>query len=312
MNKILIDANNISNISYHKARSIMLLERKEKTKNLEGSELEEMTQKINKKITNNLAGFATKIFFNIFHKYIKDNSNHRFYLIWDGKKGSSWRKEYDEKYKSNRDHSKDKFYNCFLDSLTAEKDILDNYPVIQLGFLEAEADDLIYNLCELFTEDSVIVFSGDGDLVQLAQKFNNVKIWHPRNKEIVEVPDYDIVLFKSISGDKSDNIDGLYKYGEKKTMKAINENLCNLTKKQLDTIEKNKILIDLSLNPNNKKNKQKIIKRLQESKINKNMKKVKKLYFNYKLAEFLRKWSLILELLSQLEEESLNGGKKEN
>ena len=40
--------------------------------------------------------------------------------------------------------------------------------------------------------------------------------------------------------------------------------------------------------------------------------KVKKMFFDFKLAEFMKKWTIIYDLLLHLEEVSLNGAKKES
>ena len=312
MKKIIVDSNNIANIAYHRAKSVLLLEKKAKLKGLEGEVKEAASLKANEKISKTLTSFSTKIYFNILHKYIKDNKDYKFYIVWDGRGGSNWRKEAVKTYKSNRDHSKDNFYKNFIESVEWEKQLLENYPVIQMGFDKVEADDIIYNLCNIFTKDELMIISGDGDMTQLIQKFDNVSVWNPRTKKFIVPPEYDLVLFKAISGDSSDAIEGLYKYGPKKTEKAIKENLVNLNEEQLEIIENNKLIIDLALNPNCKNNEQFVIKHLRDNKINMNHDRIKKMFFDFKLAEFMKKWTIIYDLLLHLEEVSLNGAEKES
>ena len=295
----IIDSNNISNIAYHRAKSILLKSNKDK-KLLEDE----------KYINRNLVNFSIKIFFNIIHKYIRENKNYIFHFAWDGRFGSKWRKDFNKDYKANRVHSKDSLYWAFLRALEIERQILDAYPVYQFLFENVEADDIIYNLCDVYKDDEVKIISSDADMIQLAQKFNSVIIWNPRTKKNVEIPEYDIVLYKSIIGDKSDNIYGLYKYGPKKTIKTIENNLKNINEKQLKIIEKNKILIDLSKNPNLKNNKNKVINRLQNAKIIMNSEKIKKAFMSLEMRDFLKKWNLIAKMLNELEKESKNGRTK--
>jgi 5'-3' exonuclease len=304
MNKLIIDANNISNIAYHRVKSILSKEAKERIKRGEEAIV------VNEYIDRIFTSFAVKIFFNIFHKYLKENKGYQIYIVWDGRYGSMWRKEHNEDYKSNRDHSRDTSYEHFIASSNAEQEILENYPVFQLKFKEVEADDIIFNLCKLFRDDHIKIITSDGDLLQLAQKFNNVEVWHPKKKKIEAVPDYDIVLFKAIAGDSSDNIFGLHKFGDKRALKAIQSGLQGLTEDQLRQIEHNKILIDLSLNPHCEKNSKMVIDKLESSKISLDPNKVKKMFFDYKLVEFLKKWDSVSQLLRQLEKESQNGGEK--
>ena len=304
MRKLVIDANNIANIAYHRARTILIKDIKQKFDKESFEAIENYTDKV-------FLGLIIHIFFNIFHKYLKENKGYQVYMIWDGRHGSVWRKNHNEDYKANRDHSKDEYYGYFIESLHSEKEILDGYPIVQMGFKEVEADDIIYNICEMFQNDEIKVITGDGDLLQLVQKFNNVKVWHPKKKKYIDPPEYDVVLFKSIAGDSSDNIMGLYKFGVKKALKTIEENLENLSDEQRKQVEHNKIIIDLALNPHVKKNKSMVIDELQRSKIKLNPKYVQRVYFKYKLASYLKKWDSIAELLRQLEKESVNGGKKE-
>jgi 5'-3' exonuclease len=305
MKKLVIDANNIASIAYHQARKILIRDIKQKFDKNSIEVIQNYTEKV-------FLGLIVYIFFNIFHKYLRENKGYQVHVIWDGRNGSAWRKDHNEEYKANRDHSKDEYYDYFIESLHSEKEILEGYPIIQMGFDKAEADDIIYNICEMFQNDEIKVITGDGDLLQLIQKFNNVKVWHPKKKKYVDPPEYDVVLFKSIAGDNSDNIMGLYKFGEKKALRAINENLVNLSEEQRKQVAHNKIIIDLALNPYAKKNKSMVIDELRKSKIKLDPKYVQKLYFKYRLVNYLKKWDSIVELLRQLEKESTNGGKKES
>lgn len=290
MKKVIFDTNNIANVAYYRAKATL--------------------QKEENKDNTVLTNFTIKIFFSIFHMYLKNYSQHKFYLVWDGQQGSSWRKSNNEMYKSNRNHSKDDTYHLFLESMKIEQNILSNYPVVQIKFDDTEADDIIYNLCDIYRNDSIDIISSDQDLIQLSQKFNNVKIYNPIKKSYYDVPEYDIVTYKSIAGDSSDNIQGLYNFGPAKTLKVIN-NQIELTAEQKAIVENNKILIDLNKNPNVENNKNKVIDYIDRLKINTNAEQIKLFFVEYKQHEFLKKWNEVLQLLHQLSKETaLHGEEK--
>src|SRR6056297_2353599 len=184
MKFVIVDANNVSNIAFYQAKSVMLRERSAKIKEIENlNEIEQAKLNADRHISENLTSFAVNIFLNIIHRYFKDNKNATFLFVWDGRNGTAWRKEENSNYKSNRDHSAEKNYDSFIESTIEEKRLLDEYPVIQFKDIEAEADDLIYNLCRKFENDDVKVISGDSDFIQLPQKFKKTKIWNPRTKK---------------------------------------------------------------------------------------------------------------------------------
>lgn len=316
MKFVIVDANNVSNIAFYQAKNVMMRERSGKIKEAEREgvsekELEDIKRALDKNIDDNLKSFSVNIFLNMIHRYFKDNRSATFLFVWDGRKGSAWRKEENSDYKSNRDHSQERHYKTFIESMVEEKTLLEEYPVIQFQNIEAEADDLIYNLCAEFEEDDVKVISGDSDFIQLPQKFKKTKVWNPRTKKYFSIPDYDYVTYKAIVGDSSDCIEGLYKYGPKKAEKAIANNLENLTEEQIQKINDNKKIIDLSLNPFVEKNKKIVNQVLSDSKISLSLENIKKIFFNLKLKTFLLKWDNIVEILQQLKRESIYHGEKE-
>lgn len=121
-----------------------------------------------------------------------------------------------------------------------------------------EADDVIRFLCKKFS--NCLVISNDKDLLQLVDE--NTHVYLP-NKDIVVTNDNFeqnagiskqlFVLFKSITGDVSDNVEGLQKYGPvraKTLAEKIQEHLdfskCELTDEQIQTIKTNLKVVDLS------------------------------------------------------------------
>ena len=311
MNFIIVDANNVSNIGFYQAKGTMIREMTEKLKTIkiEGAsekELEDIKIELERNINKNLKSFSIQIFLNMIHKYFKENKG-TFFFVWDGKRGSQWRKDANPDYKSNRDHSTDIHYDIFIESMNEEKALLEKYPIIQFQDIDAEADDLIYNICDIFQEHSIKVISGDSDFIQLPQKFKNTKVWNPRTKKYYIIPKYDYVTYKSIVGDSSDCVSGLYMFGPKKAEKALANNLVNLTDQQILKINKNKIIIDLSLNPFIEKNKQIVNQVLSSSKINLSLENIKKEFFRLKIKSFLFKWDNVVEILKQLKKESKYG-----
>lgn len=69
-----------------------------------------------------------------------------------------------------------------------------------------EADDIIYTLCNDLKDEEIIVLSNDSDFTQLLQEFKHVKIYNPIKKEYMVAPVYHYGIWKSLAGDKSDNI----------------------------------------------------------------------------------------------------------
>jgi len=277
---LIIDSNNISNISFYRARTVL----KE-----EGDE------------QKNLVSFSVNVFLNIFHMYLKDNKDYKIYMTWDSRSGANWRKQQLTSYKANRDHSADKLHDTLYDVMDAIKALLTHYPVYQLEIEHAEADDLIYNLCSILEGPKKII-SSDGDMLQLPQKFADVKIWHPMKKKLVESPEYDVILYKSICGDPSDGIEGLYKFGPKKTIKAIDEGLKGLTAEQLLTIEQNKKIIDLGQNPSVESNAKIIKETLASFPHSYDFSQIQKSYMTLRLKQHFSNSDLIKHMLDKTNE----------
>jgi 5'-3' exonuclease len=104
--------------------------------------------------------------------------------------------------------------------------------VRQVEFEYSEADDLIAYYCKISKDEDKTIFSGDRDLTQLISE--DVTIYSPNTKKYykkgdmiklheIEIPHYNVKTFKILSGDKSDNIDGIYYLGEKTFIKLFPE-----------------------------------------------------------------------------------------
>lgn len=130
------------------------------------------------------------------------------------------------------------------------------YPV------DMEADDVICYLTKN-SDKKTIIISSDHDLLQLISE--NVHLYIPSKDKIVTLDNFEefgkvqspktFVLFKSILGDKSDNISGLERYGKvkaKKLTEVITENgeidysKANLSSNQIEIIVRNMKVMDLN------------------------------------------------------------------
>lgn len=96
---------------------------------------------------------------------------------------------------------------------------LKNLEVTVLRHPRLEADDVIANYARFLADkgEEVVVASNDKDFVQLLYRApENIKVWDPGKKAFIVAPEYDPVVYKALTGDKSDNIPGIQGFGPKK------------------------------------------------------------------------------------------------
>ena len=102
----------------------------------------------------------------------------------------------------------------------------------QINITNNEADDLIAYYCQISHNEFKTIFSSDKDLTQLIS--DKVSVYSPsakqtyKNGDKIKIYDYSIPhenvqTYKILSGDKSDNIDGIYYLGEKTLIKLFPE-----------------------------------------------------------------------------------------
>lgn len=299
MKNIIMDGTNFSFIAFNRAKGIKLMSMKDELKGLNETlkAYEIIRNKWNDDIDKYLVSFSVQVFLNMLHKIMKDHKNSKIYLAWDAKDGASWRKEEVSEYKGNRE--RDSYFDYFLETIQKIENLLNFYPIYQIRVPQAEADDIIYTLCTLI-DDDIIVMSTDGDMLQLPQKMNHVKVYNPVKKLFPEVPKYNLVMYKAICGDVSDNISGLPGFGPKKTIKVL-EGIESLTEEQIEIVKRFEKIINLTKNSNLEKNKEKVINILQNYKITVETDKVQKMFFELKLKSFLGKMNEIKQLLKNTE-----------
>jgi 5'-3' exonuclease len=115
---------------------------------------------------------------------------------------------------------------------TRVKQYLEEMFVRQLEIENSEADDLIAYYCQISLDEEKTIFSSDKDLTQLISE--NVLVYSPNLKSYYKfgdrikfkdysIPHYNVMTFKILAGDTSDNIDGISLMGEKTLVKFFPE-----------------------------------------------------------------------------------------
>ena len=150
----------------------------------------------------------------------------------------TFRHQADSNYKANRTEIPDDFYPD-MENLQQLLAALNVTIATVSGY---EADDVIGTLAQQAAnaEYKVKIFSGDRDLFQLVDDERHIEILYPDRKSIkgsqsysyfdrqavinkLQVTPKQIVDYKALCGDKSDNIPGVKGVGEKTAVKLLNE-----------------------------------------------------------------------------------------
>jgi len=136
------------------------------------------------------------------------------YMVLEGKPVK--RLSIDPNYKGQRVYHNDDNFNEQRKSIIS---ILEKfYPINIVKHNDYECDDVIGYLADKHKADSdVTIISSDTDFIQCIE--DNVHLYNPVRKKFIEKPEYDYVLWKSLKGDASDNIDGFVGIGDKKAKK---------------------------------------------------------------------------------------------
>ena len=172
-------------------------------------------------------------FLNTTRRFIEEENFDKVVVFWDGEGSSSARKIIYPRYKENRKPLPQDFKEESLyEQKQRIKQYLEEMFVRQVDIDGNEADDLIAYYCQIAEDEIITIFSADRDLTQLIS--DNVSIYSPNTKLTykkgdyirlyeAEIPHYNVTTYKIISGDKSDNIDGIYFLGEKTLIKLFPE-----------------------------------------------------------------------------------------
>jgi DNA polymerase I len=178
-------------------------------------------------------------------KAIRDFKPSRCIIVFDGRGGSAKRKAIYKDYKGNRanktrlrrhDHQQ---FPTLEDEQKAMRyqfgrliDYLDNLPITILAIDGIEADDTIAYITQMYetTSKKIIIVSTDRDFYQLLSPV--VEVWSPIKKKMYNeealiqefgVHPNNYVVYRTFTGDNSDNIPGVAGIGPKTILKAFPE-----------------------------------------------------------------------------------------
>jgi 5'-3' exonuclease len=200
---------------------------------------------------------------NVIQRFLSDYNYDKVIVFWDGENNSSQRKLLYGQYKENRRNTmtqekKDSYY----EQRTRLKQYLEEMFVRQVSIPNHECDDLIAHYCKI-SDEKITILSSDKDLTQLISERVHIyspiaKQWITEKHKIklggIEVPISNVKTVKIILGDKSDNIEGVLNFGEKRLIKYFPEVLettvtadyiLNKSKEILAQDEKNKPIKNL-------------------------------------------------------------------
>jgi DNA polymerase-1 len=146
------------------------------------------------------------------------------HIFWDGPRDNIWRRDLAPAYK---DHRESKYKELDID---IKKEVRKQTGLALAVFSRLncrqyykpsmEADDLIYSFCVTNGDSNAIIVSSDQDFRQITQKMEHVSLYNPlaKTQQVENRPTDDIVTIKALMGDKSDNINGYYNIGPKRSL----------------------------------------------------------------------------------------------
>ena len=176
---------------------------------------------------------------------IRQTQPTRVIVVFDGKGGSQERKKRFEGYKAQRDSNKLRVNRQYADLMNDEderesmkrqfvwlNEMLHCLPVTTMIYDGVEADDVMaYITTNLLKEDEqAVVMSTDKDFLQLVD--DKTIVWSPTkkklyNKKLVKeeygIESKNLLLYRVLDGDTSDNIPGVYGCGIKTLVKRFPE-----------------------------------------------------------------------------------------
>lgn len=168
-------------------------------------------------------------------KLVDEFKPYSLYVIFDSETSKNSNLEIDKEYKTNRiDYSNISEEENPFSQLPFIKKALEYLKIAYLEVENNETDDLIASIVSKpINEYQYIIVSTDSDFIQLVN--NNVFLYVPRGKKSIlynreeVIKKYNVipekyVLFKSLVGDKSDNIKGVNGIGNITAAKILKYN----------------------------------------------------------------------------------------
>lgn len=200
-----------------------------------------------------------------------------------------------------------KIEDNFIVQIPLVKKALDEAGIYRLEKDGYEADDLIGTITKIFDGNKyrIIILTGDKDIFQLIKEnifvaspqlgLTNIKIFDRTEVEKkLNISPGEIIDYKALSGDPSDNYPGAKGIGPKTAVKLINQygNIKNIYE-NLDKIQSEKIRIILKKEKKNVYLSKKLATILKDVEIDLDIKKLKFDGFNNKLKDFLESYQMI-------------------
>jgi DNA polymerase-1 len=186
-----------------------------------------------------LSGFLYSI-----GKVVRDFKPTRCVIVFDGRGGSAKRKKIYGDYKANRANKTKLRRHDHHDSTIEDEQesmrhqfsrlvsYLDNLPVTFMAIDGIEADDAIAYIAQMYEDTckKITIVSTDRDFYQLVD--NRIQVWSPIKKKMYDVDAVhdefgvhpnNMVVYRSFTGDASDNIPGVHGIGPKTILKLVPE-----------------------------------------------------------------------------------------
>jgi DNA polymerase-1 len=170
--------------------------------------------------------------------------NETVIIVWDIGKSAHRLSLYPD-YKANRTRDVDDklSFEDFIRQTDLLKEVLSALPIYQLQLKGYEGDDLIAGVCNLFDKTKKVIVTADKDLAQLINDNTYMyklgmfkkdhKLIRPDNFSEInskcKIPYNQILDYKVLNGDKSDNINGVNGIGDK-TIEKLFEKYGSLSK----------------------------------------------------------------------------------
>jgi len=176
---------------------------------------------------------------------IRQTQPSRVVVVFDGQGGSKRRKKVFSGYKAQRDKNKLRVNRQYADLMNDEderesmkrqfvwlNEMLDGLPLTTMIYDGVEADDIMaYITTNLLKEDEqAVIMSTDKDFLQLVN--DSTIVWSPTKKKMYNtkmvkeeygIESKNLLLYRVLDGDKSDNIPGVYGCGIKTLVKRFPE-----------------------------------------------------------------------------------------
>jgi DNA polymerase-1 len=177
---------------------------------------------------------------------IREFNPTRCIVTFDGKNGSDSRKKIHEGYKAGREKNRFRVNRTYGEMMSEEderlsmrqqfvwlNDILDYLPVQTMIYDGIEADDTIAYLTQhnsIENGNEVVIVSTDKDFLQLVS--DKVKVFSPTKKKLYDrqvvfdefgIWPQNLLLYRTLDGDTSDNIPGIKGCGLKTLLKRFPE-----------------------------------------------------------------------------------------